>query len=283
MLLSFDLQGADWVNTAYICRDPAMLEVARSKQSPHPITGSRMTGLSIEEVMAEHKLIGNKIDPLEIDTLRREHLPHILSKARFLPRTMSIRQAAKKANHGLNYREGYKTFALTNEMEEREAKQIVELYRRKAYPGLTAWYIELDEEIRRTRTLSNCFGRKVHFTGALNDDTFRQATAFQPSSTTFDVSAVAMDRYTNDDSLAFRPAFMVAQVHDSLLFDYRSTDFPAMAAFCTTIATDYMRPDLCYHGETYHLDVTLKAGRTWGSLHDLPINSDLSHQLKLLA
>lgn len=241
-----------------------------------------MTGLSVEDVIAEHKLIGNKIDPIEIENLRREKLPHIFN-AKFLPRTMSIRQAGKKANHGCNYREGYKTFALTNEMEEREAKQIVSLYRDRVYPGLKDWYTSIDETIRTTRTLENCFGRKVYFSGALNDDTFRQATAFIPSSTTFDVSAHAMARFVEDDSLAFRPAKMVAQVHDSIIWDYRSRDFPAMAAFCTTIATDYMRPALCYHGETYHLDVTLKVGRTWGSLHEIPIAPDTSDLPKLLA
>lgn len=274
MFLSFDLGGADWVTTAYCCRDPAMLEVARSKQSPHPITGSRMTGLSVEEVMADHKLIGNKIDPLEIAALRRDHLPHIASKARFLPRTMSIRQASKKANHGLNFREGFKTFALKNEMEEREARQIVDLYRKKAYPRLTDWYAELDETIRKTRTLENCFGRKVYFQGALNDETFRAATSFIPQSTTFDVCGRAMDLYSNDDSSDFAPAFMVAQVHDSIIWDYRSSDFSAMARFAQKIAFDYMAPELSYHGESYKLDVTLKAGLSWGDLHEVAIVPD---------
>ncbi|MDE2105708.1 MAG: hypothetical protein KGL39_51265, partial [Patescibacteria group bacterium] len=240
MLLSFDLSGADWTTTAYCCRDPNMLEVARSKQSPHPITGSRMTGLTVEEVMVEHKLIGNKIDPVEIAELRREQLPGIVAKANFLPRAMSIRQAAKKANHGLNYREGFKTFALTNEMEEREAKQIVELYRKKAYPKLLDWYDEIDETIRKTRTLTNCLGRKVYFQGALNDETFRAATSFIPQSTTFDVCGEAIERYTADDTPEFEPSRMVAQVHDSIIWDYRSDDLSAMAAFCQRIAFDYM-------------------------------------------
>lgn len=275
MLLSFDLAGADWITTAYCCRDPAMLEVARSKKSPHPITGSRMTGLTPEDVLTDNKLIGSKIDPTEIEALRRERLPHIFSKARFLPRTMSIRQAAKKANHGLNFREGYKTFALKNEIEEREARQIVDLYRKKAYPGLIPWYTEIDETIRKTRTLTNCFGRKVYFQGALNDDTFRAATSFIPQSTTFDVCREAMVKYANDDTPDFEPTRMAAQVHDSLIWDYMRHDWPAMARFCQKIAFDYMSPWLEYRGERYKLDVTLKAGMTWGALHEIAMTENV--------
>lgn len=271
MLISFDLGGADWVTTAFCCRDPAMLEVARNKQSPHAITGARITNLSIEEVMAEHKLIGNKNDPMEIEYLRREHLPHIFQKASFLPRTMSIRQCAKKANHGLNFRLGYKTYALKNEIEEREAAKVVQLYRQRAYPGLNDWYDVLDETIRKTRTLVNCFGRKVYFQGALNDETFREATSFIPQSTTFDVCAVAMKKYVEDDSAEFRPARMVAQVHDSLMFDYPNDRPLAAAQFCKRLALDYMSPTLSYHGESYVLDVAMKAGHTWGGMKDIDI------------
>lgn len=279
MLLSFDLSGADWVTTAFCCRDPAMLEVARSKQSPHPITGSRITGLTVDQVMAEHKLIGNKIDPIEIADLRRTHLPDIVSQATFLPRTMSIRQMAKKANHGLNFRLGYKSFALRNEMDERDALKVVDLYRKKAYPGLLRWYNELDEQIRKTRTLENCFGRKVYFSGAMNDDTFREATAFIPQSTTFDVCGRAMQLYMRDDSAAFTPAFLLMQVHDSLVFDYRSHDFSIMAEFCRKLALDYMSPTLCYHGENYTLDVSMKAGMTWGSLKEIDLHNNLENTL----
>lgn len=286
MLLSFDLSGADWVNTAYCCRDPAMLEVARSKKSPHTITGSRMTGLPEFLVLADHKLLGNKNDPLEIQQLRKEKLPDLF-QASFLPRTMSIRQCAKKANHGLNYRLGYKNFALRNEIEEREAKQIVDLYRKKAYPRLLDWYNELDEQIRKTRTLENCFGRRVYFQGALNDDTFREATSFIPQSTTFDACRVAMECYSNDNSALFEPAFMLAQVHDSLLFDYRSNDFAAMAEFSQKIALDYMSPPLSYHGESYTLDVSMKAGPVWGTLQEIAAltktTSELAAALKAAA
>lgn len=261
MLINFDLQGAEWVVTAFLCRDSAMMEIARSKRSPHPITGSRMTGITPELVTADDKLIGKTNDPLVIEDLRRKQLPDVM-KSIILPRTMSIRQMAKKANHGLNYREGYKTFALKNEIEEREARKIVSLYRDRSYPGLNKWYERIDKQIRDTRTMENCFGRKVYFMGQINDDMFRQATAFQPQSTVVDITNSAMVLAQNDDSEDFRPAELLAQVHDSLLFDYLSLDFDAMARFAIKMI-DYLSPTIDY-GEPFKLDVEMKAGLDWG-------------------
>ena len=53
----------------------------------------------------------------------------------------------KKANHGLNYDLGYKSFALYYELPEREAKAIVERYH-QAYPGVRQTF---HAEVRKQR------------------------------------------------------------------------------------------------------------------------------------
>lgn len=274
MLLNFDLAGAEWWVTAYLCRDEAMLDLARRnpRPSPHPITGSRMTGLSPELIVKEDKLIGKNNDPIVIASLRND-LPEVKA-ATILPRTMSIRQAAKKANHGLNYREGYRTFALKNEMDEREAGKIVDLYRKKSYPGLLRWYDSIDEEIRKTRTMTNCFGRKVYFMGQLNDDTFRAATAFKPQSTVGDVTNNALPLLINDESYEFEPAELLAPVHDSILIDYHDHNWSRMARFAAKLTLDYMSPTLDY-GEPFKLDVDAKGGFDWGHLIEFKLTPDI--------
>ncbi len=280
MLLEFDLGGSDWFVTAFYANEPNMKAVFRSGKSPHPATGSRITGLSPELIVQEDKLLKETSDPLEIARIRREKLPEVL-KARFLPRTMSIRQMSKKSNHGLNFRESFRTFALVNEIDEREAKTIIQLYREVAYPGLPKWYERIDKTIKDTRTLTNCLGRKCYFSGALNDDTFRQATSFVPQSTTFDVTALAMPKMLDDESLDFRPAQLLAQVHDSLLTQYVSNDFNAMARFVIKLGLDYMSPELSY-GEPFTLSVGLKVGLTWGSLKEIELTADENKQTEIL-
>jgi DNA polymerase I-like protein with 3'-5' exonuclease and polymerase domains len=286
MLLEFDLAGADWFVTAFVAREPNMIAVFRAGKSPHPVTGARLTGLSEDLIKAEDKMLaklvdsGERMDQDGIARMRREHFPEILA-APWFPRTFSIRQAAKKANHGLNYRLQYKTYSLKNEIPEREAKQVIDLYRKKAYPGLAVsargnlcWYDRIDKQIRDTRTMKNCFGRTVYFSGALDDDTFREATSFVPQSTVFDVTGRAMHLMMEDDSADFAPAEKLAQVHDSLLFQYLSLDFAAMARFAIKFGLDYMSPTLDY-GEPFTLGVGLKVGRNWGGLKEIKLTPDV--------
>lgn len=177
------------------------------------------------------------------------------------------------SNHGLNYRESFRMFALANEMEEREAKQIVNMYSKQVYPGIGEWWNRIDEEVRRTRVLTNSFGRKCYFMGQLNDDTFKQATAFVPQSTVFDVTAQALPKLFEDASDDFAPAELLAQVHDSLLLQYRKLDFLAMARFVVKLALDYFSPTINY-GEPFKLGVDCKVGLDWGSMKGLKLTPD---------
>lgn len=71
-----------------------------------------------------------------------------------------------------------------------------------------------------------------------------------------------------DSSSDFQPAQLLAQVHDSLLCQYLSTDFAAMARFCIALGRDYMRPILDY-GEPYRLNTDLKVGFDWANLSEI--------------
>ena len=270
-LLSFDLASAEWHVTAHLSRDPNMIAVSKSGKSPYPATGRSMCGVSEELIEKESALVKLIRDPERIVELRKQ-LPE-LATAFYLPRTMSIRQAAKKAALGCNYREGYRTFALKNEMDEPEAKRIVDLYRNKAYPGLNDWYKRTDAQVRETRTLTNCLGRVVYFGGAMNDELFRAATAFVPQSTVVDVTDQAMTKMLDDDSADFAPACLLAQVHDSLMTEYLSRDYAAMARYAMKLGLDYMSPTLDY-GEPFKLGVQLKVGFDWKNMTEIALTPD---------
>lgn len=284
MLVNIDLAGADWATTAYLSRDPAMLDVVKSGRSPHPVTGSRICGVPEDVILRDDKIIKLNRDPEVIAALRREHLPE-LSTATFLPRTMSIRQMSKKANHGLNFREGYKVFAMTYELDEREAKMIVNRYTcqcalrglthdcKPAYPKIRDWWDSTDEKIRKTRRLTNCFGRTVYFMGQIGNDLFKQGYSFLPQSTTGDCCEHGRRAMVEDGSLDFRPAQLLAQVHDSLLTQYVSRDFAAMARYCIKLGRDYMRP-VCDYGEPYQLGTDLKVGFDWAGLMEVKLTDD---------
>lgn len=273
MFISCDLAGAEWFVTGFVAKEPNMIKVYHSGVSPHLVTGSLMTGLSQDEVAAEAKVLKESNDPILIANTRKELFPNML-RVLWLPRTMTVRQAAKKANHGGNYREGYKTFALKNEMDETEAKRILELYRGKAYRGLNTWYKRIDAEVSKTRCLSNCWGRKVFFMSALDDDTFRAATSFIPQSTVVDIIDIALPKIMNDDRPEFEPADIRAQVHDSLLIDYLSRDYLLMARFIHGLV-EYLSPTINY-GEPFKLKVDTKVGYNWKDMTE--IRTDISEE-----
>jgi hypothetical protein len=293
MLINIDLSGADWVTTAYLSRDPAMLDVVKSGRSPHQVTGSRICGIPEDLVVKEDKIVKLIRDSEVIADLRKTHFPE-LATATFLPRTMSIRQMSKKANHGLNFREGYRVFALLYELEERESKNIVNRYTcqcsyrdrhhdcKPAYPLIRDWWDRTDEQIRKTRRLTNCFGRTVYFMGQIGNDLFKQAYSFIPQSTTGDCCEHGRRAMMEDGSLDFRPAQPLAQVHDSLLTQYLSRDFAAMARYCVKLGREYMRP-VCDYGEPYRLGTDLKIGFDWANMLEIKLTDDAGVLAPLLA
>lgn len=283
LFCEFDKAGAEWVIVAYLSGDSNMLSVVESGKSPHVVTGALMSGLSEEAVIAENKIIGSKTDPDEILSLRQEHMPEIFHQAIFLPRTMSIRQGGKKSNHGLNYDMKYRRYALENEIEDMEAKKAVELYRTKAYPGIPIWHEATRRQLRKNRTLINCFGRKRVFLEQWGQDMFDAAYAYVPQSTVFDITAQAMRiiRREQDEGVPYE---LLAQVHDSILIQHFDVlrDPRGWAENCIRIALDYMNPVLYYGGREFQLGTTLKVGVNWGqeAMHEVQISRDVDKTLE---
>lgn len=273
MLLEFDLAGAEWVVTAYLSGDPNMIAVVESGESPHVATGHLISRAPKELILAEHKLIGGATDPDYIADLRAEGIPALLDGDFFLPRSMTIRQAGKKSNHGLNYDMRYKRFALENEMMEGEAEPIVTLYRTQAYPGLVDWHTEIREELHATRTLTNLMGRKIKLMDQFGHDLYMSAYAFKPQSTVADIILRAMHRFYEDPSPLLRDAFLCANVHDSLLFEYPGHDKERLITFACAIRA-HMRPELEARGRKFRLGVDCKMGPNWGAMAPLELPSE---------
>lgn len=268
MLVEFDLAGAEWVVVAYLCGDANMLRVVENGLSPHIETGKLISRAPEDLVVREHKLIGSSTDADWIEQKRREELPELLSGDYFIPRSMSIRQAAKKSNHGLNYNMRYKRFALENEMMENEAEPIVTLYRTVAYPGLLDWHEEIKHEINHGRWLTNLMGRKIRLLDQAGPELYDSAIAYKPQSTVADIILAAMESAYADESALFASAALCANVHDSLLFQYPEEPADRLTDFVVEMKKK-MRPLLCAKGREFRLDVDVKAGHNWGDMKPL--------------
>ncbi len=263
--LNFDLAGAEWVIVAYLCQDENMLRVVSGKTSPHVITGSLMTGAPQDLVEREHKIVGEETDQTVIAELRKQ-VPELFRGNYKLPRTMSIRQAGKKANHGLNYGMQYRLFSMLNEIPEPDAKEIVWAYSNRAYPRLPEYWRETQKTLRNNnRTLENCFGRRVRLLDEWGPELWMAAYAFVPQSTVADCVLEAMVKLYHLGIPARRNLYVGANVHDSLLVEYPSSDLTGMAEVARA-AIDALTPELEYRGNRFRLRADAKIGLSWGEM-----------------
>ncbi len=135
----------------------------------------------------------------------------------------------KKGNHATNYDVGYKTFALVNEMPEGEAKQTLEKIHR-GYPQIKNGYQKtIQNMLLKNRTVTNLFGRNRLFLGPVSESypnvpkaacqaTFREGYAQLPQSTTADKINEQGIEYIYYNQNLFRPIELLAQIHDSIVF-----------------------------------------------------------------
>lgn len=249
-----DLVQAEWVVTAYFSQDSRMLEVIEKKLDPHTRTGSLISGAPEHFVDREAELVGHLSDPIDIATARKG----LNCADYFMPRTMSLRQAGKKGNHGLNYDEGYKRFALENEITEKESKTIVEAYH-TAYPGVRRMHRKIVEQLRSDRTLKNCHGEKQVFWDELNDTTKKSAYSWTPQSTVARVNNAGV-RFMYEGPDGIDP---LANEHDStLVLVYYSGPQSLLAALM--FMDKCMTMTLEYHAREFVLDREIKIGFNWG-------------------
>jgi len=276
-LIELDKSGAERGVVAYLSEDANMLSVVEGDESPHTITGSLISSAPKEFVEQENKLVGNNTDSDEIEVLRQGL---DIEEDWFLPRSMSIRQAGKKSNHGLNYDMKYRRFALENELQETEARTLVELYH-KSYPSIRrTFHKSIQHQLNEDRTLVNCFGRRRRFMDAWGTTLFDAAYSFIPQSTVFDITRIGMVKFFNDTSMD--TIEVLSQTHDSNLFQIDLTDTQIAAHTVVTIGLDYMNPLCRYNSKEFKIGTTLKVGLDWGNMEECLLSSDITETAQAL-
>lgn len=262
ILWEVDLRQAEWVVVAYLSGDANMISVVESGMDTHIHTASLMFKQDKDLIAREAKLIGTSSDPDFISQTRLDNGMEVR-----IPRTMSLRQCGKKSNHGLNYDEGPNKFALVNEMEQTEAKLIVEMYH-SIYPGIRRWYDAIKRQLQKDRSLTNCFGRRVRFMGAWDEDLWKAAYSMLPQSTVVDSLNIGMKKIYADKDITQRSQIdLLAQVHDSILVQLPLQVFEDQDRFqrLQHVVYEYVSPEMTYNNRNFRLNVDSKTGLNWGS------------------
>jgi uracil-DNA glycosylase family 4 len=170
-----------------------------------------------------HRLTASMIFGKPYDQISAEDGSSTLGDGR-----QSERFWGKKGNHATNYDVGFKTFALKNELDEVNAKQVLEKIHR-GYPQIRQGYhIIIQEMLMRDRFVTNLFGRRRLFLGPIMPTitvprsacltTYREAYAQLPQSTTADKINEHGVEFIYYNQQWFRPIELLTQIHDSIVF-----------------------------------------------------------------
>lgn len=178
---NIDLSQAENRIVAYVAPEPAMIEAFESRVDVHRRTASFIYEKPEEEI------------------------------------TDDERQWGKRANHGLNYGLGHKTFALYYDIPENQAQKIVLRYH-QAYPGIQKYQQDIVAQLSKNRTIENLMHRHRVYRDRWGDALFKEAYSFIPQSTVADVIDERGLIYIYYNRDLFLPVELLAQRHDSIAF-----------------------------------------------------------------
>lgn len=178
--------------------------------------------------------------------------------------TKQERQLGKKIGHASNYGMGVDRFRqvcweeMHINLTREEAKRLQNQYF-DAFPRIRMWQLEVQEQLNRTRTLTNPFGRKRYFFERWGPDLFKEAYAHGPQSTIVDVmniGIIRLDEAGHD---------LLLQVHDSTNGN-KHVDIP-MESFAEKLK-DCLEFEFKINGHNVVIPIEIAVGPNWADLKE---------------
>ena len=174
--------------------------------------------------------------------------------------TVEERTIGKTLRHAVSYSAGPAVLSARLDISLRDAKLLLQTYH-NANPQLQLWQLRIQEELRKTRTLTNLFGRRHYFLARWGDDLFRSAYSFMPQSTVGDLLNKALvDMYYN-----YKELDIIIQLHDAIYCFVPEDNIQYYA----DQMREAMRIPLQHKDEEFYIDVDFSAGKSWGDMQEL--------------
>jgi uracil-DNA glycosylase family 4 len=186
--------------------------------------------------------------------------------------TPEQRYLAKRVIHASNYgMGGDKLVLIVNEDAEttgvrinrQKADELIQKYF-MIYPEIKQnFWREVESEVRHTRTLTTCMGRKRAFFGRMDDNLIRDAYSWKPQSTVGDLGIEALSNCYYDIELD-KPelgAQLLLNVHDSILM--QCNDDPESINATAQLMAEAMAIPMEVNGREFTIPSDCKVGRNW--------------------
>ncbi|MBU2052484.1 hypothetical protein KKH13_04745 [Patescibacteria group bacterium] len=251
ILYNIDLAKAENKVVAYISPDPNMITAFEQGIDLHSLTAALIFRKPIEE-------ISDEIGSCQIGSGMQ-----------------SERYWGKKANHGLNYGLGYKSFALTYEITEQEANFIVTRYF-EAYPGVKHYHAWVQESLQKTRSLTDCFGKRRVFLDRWGDSLFKEAYSFIPQSTVAGLMNFNGLSYIWKNRNMFQGLELLNTVHDSIVFQISNKYNSEYHAILIKRICDSLEQPILYRGREFSIGADVSIGYNLKKLRPIKDRSQWS-------
>ncbi len=259
LMYNIDLSQAENRVVAYISPEPNMISAFENKIDLHKQTAGLIFSKPWEEVSDEEgsSTIGGG--------------------------NFSERFWGKKANHGLNYDLGYKTFAFLYEISESDAKFIVERYH-KAYPGVRQYHAWIRHQLSKNRTIENLFGRKRLFLDRWGDELFKSSYSYIPQSTVAEIINRRGLIYVYYNQQLFKPVDLLLQVHDNIIFqmNYKKFSWEEQAK-CLILIKNSLEEKLTWRGAEFSIPISLEVGMNLNKKGMVEVSRDEFSSIERLA
>ena len=198
--------------------------------------------------------------------------------------TKVMRYIGKRYNHASSYRmKPPKAAQVINKDSDKPPYVTVTLNESKLYQERwhsryrvkTNWWPEIEEQLRRNRTLTTTYGRKRTFFGNWGEELFREATANEPQSTVADHfnGALHPELRIPGGLLAiykklvkpYKDRKIINQSHDSALLEVPAQDGREVGLEMQTL----LRRSLVIKGVEFTIPVDGEIGERYGELEAL--------------
>lgn len=177
--------------------------------------------------------------------LHTENARSIYSLPKDAKPTGHQRQNAKHGVHAADFLSTPKNMAKKLDMTLAQATNFVNRWF-YLHPNIPVWHWWIEQELMKTRTISNAFGYRRIFFGRVQS-LAPEAVAFIPQSTTVNVIDKILNRIAGDEQNGIPPEIpevqLLLQVHDSIVGQFHVRHWPAIVPriqACTNIEVPYV-------------------------------------------
>jgi uracil-DNA glycosylase family 4 len=185
--------------------------------------------------------------------------------------TPEQRKIGKVIRHSTNYSAGPAVLANKIGCKLSEAKTLLSNFHNTC-PQLHIWHRSIEQELRKSRSLTNIFGRVHKFLGHWDDNLFRSAYSFKPQSSIGDLLNRALVRLYNNYG---KELHIALQLHDAI---YCLVPEELVDWTCTVMRQCMLIP-LELNGKKFYIDIDFTVGDSWGEMDDYTPN--FTHLIKV--